>query len=219
MYFSSTVSLSSNFPDDVYKKFCTYIEKFISGIKNKDFNTYYDSIINFVYLSSIRELPTPMSQKIDECIKIMSDFIDKFPAPIIPPLKRDILLRIDPYLYIFIIYIDYLNRYFYTYAALQGYEPKFVEEERKFIKKLFKRFINSYRKNSIQEQFKIIIQLSKEYEKVITILPGIPYTPPIIYIPHVEGVKAYINSYSHTDLSLKYTNKSIYSLIHNRINK
>lgn len=177
-------TLSFNFQDDVYKKFGAYIEKFISGIKNKDFNTYYKSITYFVYLSSIRELPTPMCQKIDECIKIIRDSIDKFPAPIIP-LRRDILLTIDPYLYIFIIYLGDVNYYFHNYSMLQGYEPKFIEEERKIIQGLFKRFINSYRNNNIKEQFRIIMQLSEDIEKIKPYLLTIPYIPSHIYIPYV----------------------------------
>lgn len=123
------------FPEEVYERFFDDLKKFTKGIENKDFKTCYECTARFVYLSSIKELPKPLAQAIEEYIDNIRNYVAVFPAPSAPVLEKDILLGTDPQLYLFGRYLDIVNQYFHQYARLQGSEPKIVEEERAIIKK------------------------------------------------------------------------------------
>ena len=182
------------FPEEVYEKLCGDLKRFMVGIRNKDFKTCYDCIANFVYLSSLQALPNPTSQKINHCIESIRSYIDNFPALCLPPLEKDDLLGVDPYFYIFIRYLDITNHYFYQYVNLLGSEPKIVKEERAIVKKLFKKFILSYKRKNIHEQYRIVMQLAKEPEKIKNIiLPILPYISPEIFEERasIDGYEIY----------------------------
>lgn len=198
---SRSLEAPFSFRDEVYEKFCDDLKKFIKGIENKDFKTFYESIANLLYISSIQQLPNPQPQAIEECITHIRGYTDKFPVyTSTMPLQINILESIDPKIYMFIRYLENVNSYFYDYAQLQGYEPKIVQEERKLIKRLFKRFIKSYEKDNIQEQFRIIRQLSEEPEKLKEfLLPRRIYTPSIeVFAPRACAKidTSHINTYT-----------------------
>lgn len=194
-----TVSLSRYsdvpylFPEEVYARFYEDLKRFTKGIENKDFKTCYECIASFVYLSSIQLLPQPTPQAVEGYINNMSKYVAVFPVSKAPPLEKDVLLGIDPYLFLFRRHLDMVvNPYFHQYALLQGYEPKIVQEEREIVKRLFRKFITSYERKNIQEQYRVVNQLIKEPEKIgETILPKLPYTSEDIFKEraYIEGLR------------------------------
>jgi hypothetical protein len=163
------------FPEEVYECFFDDLKKFTKGIENKDFKTCYECTARFVYLSSVKELPKPLAQAIENYIDTIRNYVAVFPASSAPVLEKGILFGTDPQLYLFGRYLDIVNHYFHQYARLQGFEPKIVEEERAIIKRLFKRFTSSYERKNIPEQYRVVSQLANEPEKIgDAILPKLP---------------------------------------------
>lgn len=144
-----------------------------------------------MYFSSIKKLPKPFAQAIENYIDNIRNYVAVFPTSSAPVLEKGILFGTDPQLYLFGRYLDIVNQYFHQYARLQGFEPKIVEEERAIIKRLFKRFISSYEQKNIPEQYRVVSQLANEPEKIgDAILPKLPYTSVDIFKEraYIEGL-------------------------------